>query len=206
MLTLDPSKFNVNCHDRKQWFSLRPRDSEMVFILGPTPRKNIVRISIELIQLVRKWQISLKYFFSWSWARKGGWFLNPWVIRRMLVCSVVSGHDIINIEFQCVLTRVLNDIPIAEFCVIAIWDESNGSCRRQCHQSFADRRTSVATAFDKDGSSIFSSSFLSFKTVLKRSRCYVAAPTIRLQMYITSVIRVICSNGQLSTKLWLWPN
>ena len=34
----------------------------------------------------------------WGLEQKERSFLNPWVIRRTLVCSVVSGHDI-NIEF-----------------------------------------------------------------------------------------------------------
>ena len=39
---------------------------------------------------------SIKVIFSWGWTKRS--FLNLWVIRRTLVCSVVSGHDI-NIEF-----------------------------------------------------------------------------------------------------------
>ena len=45
-----------------------------------------------------KWQFHWSEKKFWGLDKKERSFLNPWVIRRTLVCSVVSGHEI-NVKF-----------------------------------------------------------------------------------------------------------
>ena len=77
-------------------FSLWPRNSEMNFLLVLDPR-NFFHLS-ETVIFKLYIMSSIELIFFWGQEQKERSFLNPWVIRRTLVFSVVSGHDI-NIEF-----------------------------------------------------------------------------------------------------------
>ena len=104
--TMDLSEFNVNVmiqiNGEHQCSPYNPGIQKWPFVLFLTPEKNLT--------ISRSWYIAWKWQFYlsekkfWGLEQKERSLLNPWAIRRTLVCSVVSGHDI-NIEFwqiQCV--------------------------------------------------------------------------------------------------------
>ena len=99
LATMDLSEFNVNVmtqsNGEHQSSPYDPGIQKWPFLLFLTPEKiNYIEVMIYSLEMT----VSLKWKNFWGLEQKEKSLLNPWAIRRTLVCSVVSGHDI-NIEF-----------------------------------------------------------------------------------------------------------